>query len=105
MEDLVELIDVVAALEKRFRAQKLRQDATYRPNVDCNSRQHILAAARMFVPTGFRVALEAKHNLRCSVPSGRNIFGHIPCVLIWVHAEASRQPEVTNLEFAVGIHE
>ena len=34
VEDLIELVDVVAAFEERFAAKKLRKDTAYRPNID-----------------------------------------------------------------------
>jgi len=55
--------------------------------------------------TGFGVALEAQHDLRCPIPSCRDILGHVAGVLLWIDREATGETEVTNLELAVGIDE
>ena len=55
------------------------------------------------VLTGFRVALEAKHNLGRTVPSGGHVFRHVSCILLRVDGEATSKTKVANLEFAVGI--
>lgn len=43
MQDLVELVDVVATLEKGFAAEKLGENTAYRPDVDC-----MQSASRLF---------------------------------------------------------
>lgn len=53
--------------------------------------------------TSFSVALEAKHNLRSTVPSRGNVLCHVSCVLIRVDGEASSETKVANLELAIGI--
>ena len=55
--------------------------------------------------TGFGVALERKHDFRCSVPSCRNIFRHVSCVFLRVDAETPGQTEIANLELAIGVNE
>ncbi len=35
VQDLVELVDVVAAFEEGFAAEELGEDAAYGPDVDC----------------------------------------------------------------------
>ena len=55
--------------------------------------------------TGFRIALEAQHDLRRSVPSRRNVFSHIPSILLRVYAETSCETEVANLQLAIGVNE
>ena len=55
--------------------------------------------------TSFGVALEAQHNLWCSVPSSRDVLGHVASILLRVDGETSRQTEIANLELAVGINE
>jgi hypothetical protein len=49
--------------------------------------------------------LERKHDLRSSVPSRRNIFSHVACILFGVDAETSGQTEIANLELTVGVDE
>jgi hypothetical protein len=41
MEDLVELINVVSALEERASTEQLREDAPYRPDIDCTTLEEI----------------------------------------------------------------
>lgn len=53
--------------------------------------------------TGFGVTLETEHDFRCSVPSRCDVFSHIPGILLRVDTEASRQAEIGNLQFAVGV--
>lgn len=53
--------------------------------------------------TRFSITLEAQHDLRCSIPSRRNIFGHVACILFWIHREASSETKVTDLQFTVGV--
>jgi hypothetical protein len=55
--------------------------------------------------TSFRVALEAQHDLWCSVPSRCNVLRHVARILIRVDAETSRQTEIANLELTVGINQ
>lgn len=53
--------------------------------------------------TGFSVALEAEHNLWCSVPSRCDVFSHVPCIFFRVNTETSRQTKISNLQLAIGI--
>lgn len=53
--------------------------------------------------TGFGVALETEHNFRCSVPSGSNIFRHVPGIFFRIYREATCEAKVANLEFAIGV--
>lgn len=53
--------------------------------------------------TGFRVTLEAQHDLRCTVPSGSHVLGHITSILVGIDRETSRKTEIADLELAVGI--
>lgn len=56
-------------------------------------------------PTSFGVALEAQHDLRSTVPSGGDVLGHVTGILLGVDGETTRQTEITDLQFAVGIHQ
>ena len=55
--------------------------------------------------TGFGVALEAQHDLWSAIPSCRNVFRHVSCILLRVDREATGQTKITDLELAVGIDE
>lgn len=55
--------------------------------------------------TSFGVALEAKHDLGCTVPPCRNIFRHVSRILLGIDGETSREAKVGNLEFAIGIYQ
>src|SRR4051812_47936458 len=55
--------------------------------------------------TGFSVTLEAQHDLRCTVPPGSNVLGHVPRVLLRIHGETSCQTKVANLELAVCVYQ
>lgn len=88
LENLVELVDVVAALEEGARAQQLGQDTADRPDVN-----------------GLCVALEAEHDFGRAVPAGGDVFGHVASVLLRVDGKATGEAEIANLELAVGIDE
>lgn len=53
--------------------------------------------------TGFGVALETQHDLWSTVPSRRNVFGHVPRVLLRVDREPTRQAKVADFQLAIGI--
>lgn len=53
--------------------------------------------------TCFGIALEAQHDLRRTVPSSCDVFGHVACILLRIDRETTSQAKVTNLELAVGI--
>lgn len=105
MQDLVQLIDIIATLEERLAAQQLSQNTTNGPNIDCDCQLTDSHPERLRIRTGFGIALEAQHDLRRSVPSGSYVFGHVSCILFRVHGEASCQTKIADLEFAVGVHE
>jgi len=56
-------------------------------------------------PTSFGVALEAQHDLRSTVPSRRDVFCHVSCILFRVNRESSGQSKITNLQLAIGVHQ
>lgn len=107
VQDLVQLVDVVATLEEGPAAEELGKDAAHGPDVNCrcgvSGDSAWVANYGMALRTCFGIALEAQHNLRCTVPSGCNVLGHVACVLLRVDRETTGQAEVTNLELAVGI--
>ena len=113
VQDLVQLVDIVAALEEGLAAEEFSQNATYRPDIDCaglacksgTRAEHGEWGQACSVRTGFCVALEAQHDLGRSVPPSGNVFGHVSCVLLWVHGEAPGQAKVADLELAVGVDE
>ena len=53
--------------------------------------------------TGFGVALEAQHDLWSAIPSCRNVFRHVSCILLRVDRETTRQTKVTDFQLAIGI--
>lgn len=55
--------------------------------------------------TGFRIALEAQHDLGGSIPSSGDILGHISSILLWVHRKASSQTKIADLQLTVCIDE
>lgn len=55
--------------------------------------------------TSFGVALEAKHNLGSAVPSCSDVFRHVASIFLRVDGETTRQTEIGNLEFTVGVDE
>jgi hypothetical protein len=74
----------------------------------CRSERRITAPRSLIgerAHTGFGVALEAQHDLWCSVPPGSHILGHVPRILLGVHGEATGQSEIANFELAVGVDE
>ena len=87
-QDLVELVDIVLAAEERFSPEKLGQDASCRPDVN-----------------GLGVVGEREHDLRRPVPSGGHVLGHKSSVLLGVFQKPAGQPEVADLELAVGVDE
>ena len=46
---------------------------------------------------------KAKHDLGCTVPPRCDVLGHKALLLLLV--EATRETEVTDLEFAIGVDE
>ena len=86
VQDLIELVDIVTTLEEGSAAEELREDTAHGPDVNCASG---LAGIQWQItmtvlPTRFGIALEAQHDLRCAVPSRRDIFGHVSCVFLRV---------------------
>ena len=59
----------------------------------------------LFRLTGFGIALEAQHDFGRTIPSSRNILGHVASVLLRIHGEASSKAKVANLELAVCVDE
>ena len=55
--------------------------------------------------TCFGVALEAQHDLRCTIPARRHVFGHEAGILIRVYGEATSKTKIADLELAVGVHQ
>lgn len=54
-------------------------------------------------PTSFGVILEAQHDFGRAVPSRRDILSHVPGIFLGINREATRQTEIANLQFAVGV--
>lgn len=93
MQDLVELIHVVASLEDRLPSEQLRQDASNTPHIDSRA-----------------VVCKAQHDLGGAVPSGRDVLGHEALVrgAFLLRRTAGgrvspRKSEVADLELAVGV--
>ncbi len=105
VQDLVQLVDVVSALEERLAAEEFGEDAADGPHIDCLSGQHEVHHECSLIRTSFSVALEAQHDFRRSVPPRGDILSHVSSILLWVYAEASRQAKIGNLELAVGVHQ
>lgn len=107
MQDLVELVDIVSALEEGTAAKQLGQNATNRPHINYKTWKSVKQSReeedKKTPHTGFRVALEAQHDLGRTVPSRGDVFGHVTGILLWVDREASSQTKVANLELAVCI--
>jgi hypothetical protein len=57
------------------------------------------------IRTGFCVALEAQHDLGCSVPPRSDVLGHVSGILLRVHGKTSSQSKIADLKFAVGVYE
>lgn len=55
--------------------------------------------------TSFCVVLEAEHDLGRAIPSRCDVLSHVPRVFLGVNREASREPEIANLQLAVGVDE
>ena len=53
--------------------------------------------------TRFGVTLEAKHDLRCSVPTGGHVLCHETNVRLCIIAKSACESKVANLEFAIGV--
>ena len=49
------------------------------------------------------VVRKAEHDFRCAVPPRRDVLGHESLLLRLV--EPAREPEIANLELAIGVHE
>lgn len=60
---------------------------------------------RIWVRTGFGVALEAQHNLGRAVPARRHVLSHVARVLLRVHRKTTSQSKIADLELAVGVDE
>jgi hypothetical protein len=108
VQDLVELVDVVAALEERPASEQLGKNTTDRPDIDYGQlarRADTKYARRWEIRTRFGVVLEAEHDLGRAVPPRRDILSHVPSILLRVDREAARQAKIANLELAIGIDE
>lgn len=106
VQDLIQLVNIIAALEEGSAAKELGKDAADGPDVNCRcgvSGDCLGGKLRVALHTCFGIALEAQHDLRRAVPSRCDVLGHVACVLLRVNRESTSQTEVTNLEFAVGI--
>jgi len=94
VQDLVELVNVISALEDWLSEEELCENAPHRPNVD-----------------GGRVVGETQHNFWRSIPSSGNIFSHEALVgtSLGVGTSpggvASGETEVADFELAVGINQ
>lgn len=88
VEDLVQLVDIVATLKEWSSTEQLGENAADRPHVD-----------------SLGVALEAQHNFWCTVPPRSHVFRHVSSVLLGVNGETTRETEIANLELAVGVDE
>lgn len=105
VENLVQLVDVVAALEEGAAAEKLGENAANGPDVNCRCGVSGVSVVANFVAllTSFGVALEAQHDLGRTVPTCCDILGHISGVFLRVNGETTGQAEVTDLQLTVGI--
>lgn len=56
-----------------------------------------------YTRTSFGVGLEGKHDFWSTIPSRRDILGHISCILFWINRETSCQTEIANLQLTVSI--
>lgn len=88
MQDLVQLIDIITALEEGLATEEFSENTTNRPYVD-----------------GFGVTLEAQHDFRSTVPSRSNVFGHVAGIFFRIHGETSGKTKITDLEFAISVDE
>jgi len=94
VEDLIELINVIPALEDRFPEKELREDASNRPNIN-----------------GGGVVGETQHDLWRSIPPGSNVFGHETLVRASLGVGTSPrrisscETEVADFELTVGINQ
>ena len=106
VKDLVELVDVVSALEEGTAAEELGEDTADGPDINCVYGLAMSGDGRIceaLLLTSFGVALEAQHDLRSTVPSCSDVFGHVASILLRVDRETSGQTKVTDLKLAVGI--
>jgi len=94
VQDLVELINVVPALENWFSEKQLGEDTSNGPNVN-----------------GGRVVGETQHDLGGSVPPGGNVFGHETLIRTTLGAGTStrsipsRKAKVADFELTVRINQ
>ena len=98
------MVDVVAALEEGSAAEEFGEDATDGPDVDSSSVSGSSDVLRVCIHTCFRIALEAEHNLRGSIPSSGNVLRHEAGIFVGVRRKASGKTEITDLELAVGVY-
>ena len=101
---------VVATREEWAPGKKLGEDAADGPDVnrlgngdEASGRGNVTEGA----PTHLGVHLEGQHDLWGAVPAGSDVFRHNTNFLACGDAglDASSQPEVADLEVAVGIEE
>ena len=111
VQDLVQLVDVVAALEEGTCRRGARRECSRRTRRQLEIVSVSPGGWRkssqgpVELRTGFCVALEAQHDLGGPVPSGSDVLGHVACVLLGVHGETPGQTKIADLELAVGIDE
>jgi hypothetical protein len=75
----------ILSREQGFATQHLSQDTADGPHIN-----------------SFGVLLESQHNLRGSVPTSRDIFGH-EARIIFLGSSRASQTKIADLEIAIGI--
>jgi len=96
VKNLIQLVHVISSFEDGLSAKEFRENASDGPNINSG-----------------RVVCEAQHDLRSSVPPSGDVLRHESLVasgLGWRGSSSRRgitasQPEIADLEFAVGIDE
>ena len=81
LRDELQLLHIVSARKQRLPIQQLHENAAHRPHID-----------------GSRVVVAVEQQLWSSVPARHNVLGHEVRLL-----HRPGQPEVADLEVAVGV--
>lgn len=74
MENLVELVHIIPALEERLSSEQFGQNTSHGPHIDCALSVLSISQKKLDRLTRFGIGLEGQHNFRSSVPTSGHIF-------------------------------
>lgn len=109
MQNLVQLVHIVAPLEYRLPTKELCKDTSNGPDVDRSGLKDNQCLKHVILGITYVVG-KAQHDFRSAIPARRNILGHETLVPSRLGGstpgrEATSETKVTDLELAISIDE